>query len=470
MKLKNILLSVGLLAILVGCERKYDQPLLVEPEATGIEANITISELKAKYSQAKQNNPLLIDTDYILRAVVGGNDESGNIYKTLYVQDKTGGIPIAVDQNAMFSEYQVGQELFIKLKGLSINVYGGVQQIGYVEKEDPKKTRIAPELLKTITTRHKYPDPEKVAPIQTTIGGLNDSMIGMVVELNDVSWKEVGQVFAIKEENTNRTLYDGKNQTLLVRNSGYSNFAADLIPEGVGTVRGVLSKFNTEYQLFLRTKADVLHFRPGKPSGDGSTGGSDDKPSKPDTPAASDKQSATASLLFAGADFEDEAAFNTATGQYGLKFCEVKAGVGFDGSKGLHISGTPDKNPYFFSAKNVMIPADKEKGVKTISFYLKGKVTGKSLSINVYHPDGKYVAFNLGDVTTSKQVEKTKSTREEQFVNQYNGTIDTGGKWVLITLNVEGVDLNTAEDKNIIGFKGGKEAEYDLYIDSIKFE
>lgn len=470
MKLKNILLSAGLIATLVGCVRKYDQPLLVEPEATGIEANITISELKAKYSQAKQNNPIRIDTDYILRAVVGGNDESGNIYKTLYVQDKTGGIPIAVDQNAMFSEYQVGQELFIKLKGLTINVYGGVQQIGYVEKADPKKTRIAPELLKTITTRHKYPNPEKVTPIRTTIGGLNDSMIGMVVELNDVSWKEVGQVFAIKEENTNRTLYDGKNQTLLVRNSGYSNFAADLIPEGVGTVRGVLSKFGTEYQLFLRTKADVLHFRPGKPSDDGKTGGSDPNPSKPDTPAAADKQSASATLLFPGSDFEDEAAFKTATSKYGLKFCEVKAGVGFDGFKGLHISGAPTDNLYLFSAKNVMIPTAKEKGVKTISFYLKGKATGKSLSINVYHPDGKYVAFNLGDVTTSKQVEKSKSTRDEKFVNQYNGTIDTAGKWVLITMNVEGVDLNTAADKNIIGFKAGKGGNYDLYIDSIKFE
>ncbi len=476
MKLKNILLSIGLLFAIVGCQRKYDQPLLQEPKANGLQSNITIAELKKKYSHAKQNAPVLIESEYILRAIVCGNDESGNIYKTLYVQDKTGGIPIAVDQSSIFADYQVGQELFINLKGLSINVYGGVQQIGYVEKADPKKTRIAAELLKKITTLHEYPDPAKVVPIRTTIAGINDSMIGQVVELSDVAWKEVGQIFAVKEETSDRNLYDGSGQSLLVRNSGYSNFANDKIPDGIGTVIGILSKYNKNYQLLIRTKSDLRNFRPGKPTPNtpdsGNTGGStgDNTPAQPSTPGAADKQSASATLLFPGADFEDEVAFKKATGNFGLKFSEVVAGTGVNGTKALHLTGKVPDNKYFFSVNGSKIPAGTEKTIKTISFYLKGKATGKSISINVYHPDGKFVGYNLGDVTVSKLIPKGKSTRDEQFVNDYKGKIDTGDKWVLITLDVAGVELNSSAETNIIAFKYGSNGEYNVYIDDIKFE
>jgi len=42
-----------------------------------------------------------------------------------------------------------------------------------------------------------------------------------------------------------------------VRNSGYSNFYTDILPEGTGSVRGILSYYGDSYQLILRDRNDV---------------------------------------------------------------------------------------------------------------------------------------------------------------------------------------------------------------------
>ena len=463
MNTKSLLLSLGLLFSLASCERVYDEPLLGEAPQSTLTPNITISDLKAKYAGATQNKPLIVDADYVLKAIVSGNDESGNIYKTLWIMDETGGMPVAVDMNEMSSEYMVGQELFIKLKGLAINVYGGVQQIGYVE-EGSTNTRIPQALFSAIVEKSGYPDINKVVPVVTTIGQLDNSMIGKVVEFNDVAWREPGQVFAVKEENTNRNITDG-TKSLIVRNSGYSTFAGDKLPEGIGTVRGVLSKVNSDFQLFLRTKDDVLNFRPGQPAGGpvtpaptpgaGSEGGSTEGPAE---------QGANAILLFPGSDFESQPDF----GSFGLKDAAIEKGVGRDGSSALHISGTPGGNNYVFSTPTTNAKAGQ--AYTKISFWVKGTVSGKSLSVNVYDKDGKYWGFNLGDVTGNVTITNSGTTADGGFVNDYNGSINTGGKWVLITLDITGLALNTSGSGNVFALKDGKEVPYDLYIDDIKIE
>lgn len=452
-------LSLALALGFASCDRVYDEPLLTEPESA-LTPNITISGLKEKYAAATQNKSLLIDTDYILRVRVGGNDESGNIYKTLWVQDETGGMPLAVDMSNMSAEYMVGQELLIKLKGLSVNVYGGVQQIGYKE-EGSTNTRIPQVLFKTIAERNGYPDISKVEPLVVTLSGLKDDMIGKLVEFRDVAWQEPGEVFAVKDENTNRHLTDG-SKTLIVRNSGYSLFAGDKLPEGIGTVRGILSKFGNDYQLFLRTKDDVFGFRPGTPSGSNPSTPSDPTP-QPD-PGAPSAQGADAILLFPGSDFETQADF----GKYGLKDSAVKDGVGMKNSKGLHISGIPGGNNFVFSTTSSSAKADKT--YTKISFWIKGTAAGKSLSVNVYQADGTIWGYNLGDVTSSKMVAPKKPTASDTFVNDYKGSIDTGGKWVLVTLDITGAKLNTSGSNNTFAIKDGKAATYDLVIDDIKIE
>lgn len=75
---------------LVSCDLDYDAPPLNEPIYDGPKANITIASLKQQFSMATENTPALITNDLVLQAYVSANDESGNIYKQIYLQDATG--------------------------------------------------------------------------------------------------------------------------------------------------------------------------------------------------------------------------------------------------------------------------------------------------------------------------------------------------------------------------------------------
>lgn len=162
-------------------------------------------------------------------------------------------------------------------------------------------------------------------------------------------------------------------------------------------------------------------------------------------------------LLFAGADFEDWSAFTGGLNSYGLQsYATQSTDGGIDGSKALHINGTPAGNDFVFTA---LVPEgfDKSKA-EYIEFYIKG--TGaKSLSLNVYKAVEGYQAYNLGDCSADKDVDPAAN-------NQYDGIIDTGGNWVKVRLNVSSLDIQTAVGQNLFALKVGKEVAYDLLVDN----
>src|SRR5699024_6130459 len=162
--------------------------------------------------------------------------------------------------------------------------------------------------------------------------------------------------------------------------------------------------------------------------GDGGDGDNGDDP----TPPSSD-----AKLAFAGADFENWQDFLDGLNQFGIKnYATQSAGTGIEGSASMHISTDPsttDGNDYVFTATAIDdLPTD----YSEISFYMKG-ASSKSVSLNVYKSDGSYEAYNLGELSADAIVEVAEN-------NQYNGTINTGGDWVLVS-----VDLSSLNDVNV---------------------
>ena len=130
-KTKIILLSIVMITIL-SCVKDSD---FTAPEITCSEPQLTatnnISELKEMYNFG---GPTVIDTDVIIEGYVVSSDESGNIFKTLSIQDKpenpTAGIKIAIDETNLYATYAIGQKVYVKLKGLAIGYSFGSFQIG----------------------------------------------------------------------------------------------------------------------------------------------------------------------------------------------------------------------------------------------------------------------------------------------------------------------------------------------------
>ena len=191
-------------------------------------------------------------------------------------------------------------------------------------------------------------------------------------------------------------------------------------------------------------------------------------PEEPGVPAPEPGTPSELSLAFQGGDFESDLKLNN----FGLLkdktngltvAIEDKEGV--NGSKGLVIKGTwpkdsypKNKNPYLFTS----IDSKATASTKSMSFMLKGTAEG-AISINVYDNTAKYVPFNLGTVNGEKTLSKAAS-------NQYSGSIDTKGEWVKITLNLEGIELNTTGTGSTFAFKIAGDKNYDIVIDNIELK
>ena len=96
-------------------------------------------------------------------------------------------------------------------------------------------------------------------------------MLEMLVEIENVQFKttEIGQAYG-NIDNTatvNRVLesFDSNCNLIdevIVRNSGYSNFKNELLPEGKGSVVAIFSNYYEDYQLYLRDTDDVKFTQP----------------------------------------------------------------------------------------------------------------------------------------------------------------------------------------------------------------
>lgn len=174
-----------------------------------------------------------------------------------------------------------------------------------------------------------------------------------------------------------------------------------------------------------------------------------------------DPPSPNAVPLFAGHNFEDWATFIGGLNEFPIKpYATQGVGAGFEGSNSLNIQGTPTQNDYVFTSKAI---AGMPTPYHRITFYMKG-TSAKSVSLNVYKPDGSYYSFNLGTLSGDTSVAVAAS-------NQYTGTIDTGGQWALIELDLTGItDINTTGSGNIFALKVGKEVAYNLDFDNFTIE
>lgn len=262
-KLRNIALPLLASLALFACEKDYDAPLLTEPEYTGPEANITIKDLRAQTSAATQDAPVVLTQEQVLKAVVTANDESGNIFKKIYLEDATGAIEMEVDQSSVYNYYPVGQTVYIDLKGLSISVYGDEQQLGHPEGY---LYRTPWEEFEKHVIRDGWANPENAKPLElddiSVINADPETYKFKLVTLKGVTFQNGGTAIFAPEDSKGQeeAITDAHGNTLVVRTSGYANFAANKLPKGKGNLTGILGRFRGSWQFTIRTAEDIKDF------------------------------------------------------------------------------------------------------------------------------------------------------------------------------------------------------------------
>lgn len=218
--------------------------------------NTTISALKAMCT----SNLVQINQDIVIQCVVDGNDESGNLYKQLFLFDETAGLEFKVDVAGLYTDFPVGTKVVINCNGLYLGKYGGVVQLGGVYNNAIGRLS-ADEFYKKV---YIVESGLTVSSTQTTISEINDGMIGKLITLTDVQFvdSEMGKTYAESSATTNRNLEDFGGNKVIVRTSNYADFAGITLPNYKGTVTAILSKYSSDYQLYIRSLSDVRMVQP----------------------------------------------------------------------------------------------------------------------------------------------------------------------------------------------------------------
>ena len=212
---------------------------------------ITINQLKALYSGGTQ----LINQLSYIEATVVANDESGNYYRTIVVQDETSGIEVKIYKNNLYNLFPVGTKLKVKLNGLYLGSYGELVQLGYIFNGN------FGSIEEYLIGAHfeVVPGGTPIEPTTLTINTISDQHLGKLIRLENVEFigADIGKAWAGTSA-TNRTLTNCSNNTIIVRTSNYADFASQQLPYGNGELVAILSKFTTTYQLYIRSLNDVL--------------------------------------------------------------------------------------------------------------------------------------------------------------------------------------------------------------------
>ena len=262
-RINQIFCLLMLVLGLAACEKEYDRPPLTEPEYTGEEANITIAEFREQFKGATRDVPITIEDDLILKATVISSDESGNIYKTIYLQDETGGIGMLVDQGDVYTSYPVGQVVYVQLKGLCASFYGDLQ-IGH---PDGYLYRTPWEDFQEHVLKAGWPNEAAISIREVSdISSLNedaDAVKATLIRLTGVHFEEGGKTTyadMVAEDYGTRVLKDVHGNTIDVRNSNYADFGGEMLPVGTGNIVAILGNFNGTWQLSIRDIEDVYGF------------------------------------------------------------------------------------------------------------------------------------------------------------------------------------------------------------------
>lgn len=264
------LFILPLFFLLNGCvhDDEYNAPDL-SGKCQDLTANKMIAEVKTAYA----NITTTITDDIIIEGYVSSTDETGNIYKTIFLQDAaenpTQGLVVSVDAVSTYTKYPLGSKVYIKLKGLAFGKYGGVLQLGYNAVDPITKVSTYGRIPEKLIDEHLFRSctiKKTIVPKVITLSQLTtsiDPLVGVLVQVNNAEFPSslLCNIYAPNGVTADRSIVDPTRTTptttRVVRNSGYASFASEKLPSGNGKFIGVLSKYNSTYQFYINRISDL---------------------------------------------------------------------------------------------------------------------------------------------------------------------------------------------------------------------
>lgn len=176
----------------------------------------------------------LFTDNYYVYGTITLNDANGNLNKEAYMQDDDHGISLYNLKSTQL--VNVGDCVRVNLKNVSILDYKnrGKLQLDFTNIDKPK-TQIV-----TIKSG-EYLTPYEIN-YSDILSGEYDCEL---VKLNDFQFVDTARTYAVLNGTSiqNVIIQNCNGQQITLRNSDYADFAGDTVPSGIGSIEGIISKF-----------------------------------------------------------------------------------------------------------------------------------------------------------------------------------------------------------------------------------
>ncbi|WP_378180072.1 DUF5689 domain-containing protein [Aquimarina sp. SS2-1] len=203
------------------------------------------------------------DSDKFVAGYVVSTDKAGNFFEELVIQDRpenpTAGIRVLIDVNPLFTTYEFGRKVYIKLEGLSAGIENGVATLGVLSGDEVEQ--IPSFSQEEIILRSA--EVATITPLEITFEDFSDELTNLFVKINNVQFNRndvLGEdtlTFAGEPSDN----FDGERNlescdsgaTAILSTSTFADFKSLALPAQQGSFEGVLTKnfFGDTFNLVL---------------------------------------------------------------------------------------------------------------------------------------------------------------------------------------------------------------------------
>ncbi len=257
----NQLLCILFILFLTGCVKHTDFDTPNSCANDNLVANTTYQKVKELFI----DHPVRIQEDLIIEGIVTSSDQAGNFFGTLHFQDAAinpeEGFQIDIDVRDYHLQFDVGETVFIKLKGLYLGRSQETYKLGGLFTTAGGTLAVG-RLPGNLIDQHIISSCKpinEIIPQTVKPDAINSSHINTLITITDVQISPTDMCKSYAEEATvtERKLEDCNGNQIELVNSGYSDFQAEILPTGMGTVTGILGYNSGKYHITIRHTDDL---------------------------------------------------------------------------------------------------------------------------------------------------------------------------------------------------------------------
>lgn len=263
---KSILALALTTGLLISCvnDDDYNTPVLGCTE-TSLVKNMEPKDIAASGVVKPFGGP----KGSIIEAYVTSSDIGGNFFKSVSLQTLDGsfGFSVPADVTTVFKKFEPGRKVLIQLDDTYVDIKFGSLRIGALFNANTSNAEVgrlsAKDFERVMVRSCTKVSEEDLVQKVTIEKALSDKRINTLIELQNVKFSKnaVGKTYYDKNNQlggaTNYYIVDDTGNQIIFRTSSFANYKDSKVPNGSGTVRGVLTKFNSDYQFIARSEDDI---------------------------------------------------------------------------------------------------------------------------------------------------------------------------------------------------------------------